>query len=108
MIRSPAAKITAHHSRISSFSPASAEVFRSRSLIQENSTGWWFSGSNLYQVVLQPFYEDLSRKRKFSGTVVVGRMLDSARASDLGRISSSHLIFPYGGTIVLSTFSPFT
>jgi len=108
VIASRTAKITALHTRISDFSPASAELFLFRSLIQENSTGWWFSGSNLYQVVLQPFYEDLSLKRKFSGTVVVGRMLDSARASDLGRISSSHLIFRYGGKIVLSTFSPFT
>jgi signal transduction histidine kinase/CheY-like chemotaxis protein len=108
VIANRTAKITALHTRISDFSAARAEPFLLRSLIEESSTGWWFSGSNLYQVVLQPFYEDLSRKRKFSGTVVVGRMLDSARASDLGRISSSHLIFRYGGKIVLSTFSPFT
>src|SRR5260221_1697353 len=108
VIASRTAKITALHTRISDFSAASAEPFLFRSLIQENSTGWWFSGSNLYQVVLQPFYEDLSRKRKFSGTVVVGRMLGSARASDLGRTSSINLIFRYGGKTVLSTISPFT
>ena len=100
-------KITAVRTRMSDFSVAIAEPLLQRSVATGNSTGWWFSGSNLYQVVLQPFYEDLGRKSKLSGTVVVGRILDSARARDLGRISSSHLVFRYGNNIVLSTLSLF-
>lgn len=102
------AKVTALHTRFSDFSAGRAERFLLRSLIEQSNTGWWFSGSNLYQVVLQPFYEDLGRKRKFTGTIVVGRVIDSVRARDLGRIASSHLIFRYGGRIALSTFSPLT
>src|SRR2546429_3652265 len=43
--------------------------------------------------------------RSLLGTVVVGRELDATGASDLGRISSSHLIFRYGNDFVMSTFS---
>jgi signal transduction histidine kinase len=37
--------------------------------------------------------------------VIVGRELDSRGLRDLGRIASSHLIFRFGGDIVLSTLS---
>jgi len=56
-------------------------------------------------VVLQPYYEDEPGKSHLLGTVVVGRELDATGASDLGRISSSHLIFRYGNDFVMSTFS---
>jgi signal transduction histidine kinase/CheY-like chemotaxis protein len=107
LIANRMAKVTGLHTRISDFAEPKAERFLLGSLIAESSTGWWYSGTNLYQVVLQPFYEDLARKRKMAGTIVVGRLLDSPRASDLARISSSHMIFRYGGKIVLSTVSPF-
>ena len=107
VIANHSGEITAIHSRISDFSVAAAESFLHRSLKNANGTDWWFSGRVLYQVVLQPFNEDLSRKGKLLGTVVVGRALDTRRAADLQRISSSHLVLRYGNDIVLSTFSPF-
>lgn len=84
-----------------------AEKLLSHSVKGENRSQWWFSGGSLYQVVVQPFYDNQSRKSRLLGTVAVGRALDARRASDLRRISSSHLILRYGNEIVLSTFSPF-
>ena len=99
-------KIVALHTT-SGLPVVDAEKMLSGSLSGENSSRWWFSGSSLYQVVLQPFYDNQSRKGRLLGTVAVGRALDARRASDLRRISSSHLILRYGNEIVLSTFSPF-
>src|SRR5256885_1332172 len=101
-------RITAVHARISDFRGATAEGLLRSSLAKGNSSGWWFSGSNLYQVEVQRFYEDFSSKNKLLGSVVVGRALDAKRASDLAEISSSHLVFRYGGKVVLSTLSVFT
>jgi signal transduction histidine kinase/CheY-like chemotaxis protein len=101
-------KISAVHARISDFRVSTAEVLLRSSLAKGNTSGWWFSGSNLYQVEVQPFYEDFSRKNKLLGAVAVGRALDAKRANDLAQISSSHLVFRYGGKIVLSTLSVFT
>src|SRR2546423_5700113 len=101
-------KITALHARISDFRVPTAEALLRGALAKANTTGWWFSGSNLYQVEVQRFYEDFSSKNKLLGAVVVGRALDAKRASDLAQISSSHLVFRYGGRVVLSTLSAFT
>src|SRR5207245_11667874 len=54
---------------------------------------------HLFQVVLQTYYDDELRKRKVLGSVVMGRELDSRGASELGRISSSQLIFRSGSHI---------
>jgi signal transduction histidine kinase/CheY-like chemotaxis protein len=99
-------KITAVHSRLGDFRIPTAEVLLRSSLAKGNSSGWWFSGTNLYHVEVQPFYEDFSRKNKMLGAVVVGRALDTKRASDLAEISASQLVFRHAGKIVLSTLSP--
>jgi signal transduction histidine kinase/ActR/RegA family two-component response regulator len=67
------------------------------------TSGWWFSGKNLYQVVLQPFYDGASTKRNLQGFVVVGRVLDDRAASDLGKISTSDVVFRFGDKVAAST-----
>jgi two-component system cell cycle sensor histidine kinase/response regulator CckA len=99
-------KIVALHSTSSRLSVADAETLFRRSLKDDSSGGWWFAGRHLFQVVLQPYYEDEPRKSRLLGTVIVGRELDARGASDLGRISSSHLIFRYGNDLVMTTFAP--
>src|SRR6266568_2512421 len=51
-------KITALHSTVAKFPLDVAQDMLSYDLKQGNSTGWWYSGTRLYQVVLQPFYDD--------------------------------------------------
>src|SRR5258708_2400126 len=98
-------KIIGLHTTGSRLSVADAEKLFRRSATEDSGAGWWFGGGHLFQVVLQPYYEDEPGKSRLLGTVVVGRELDAKGASDLGRISSSHLIFRYGNDLVMSTFS---
>ena len=98
-------KIVALHTTTSMLSIATTEKLLRRSLKEGSGPGWWFDDGHLFQVVMQPYYEDEPGKSRLLGTVVVGRELDSRGASDLGRISSSHLIFRYGDDFVISTFS---
>src|SRR5216683_6198596 len=98
-------KIIGLHTTGSRLSVADAEKLFRRSATEDSGAGWWFGSGHLFQVVLQPYYQDEPRKSRFLGTVVVGRELDTRGASDLGRISSSHLIFSYGNNIVMSTLS---
>jgi signal transduction histidine kinase len=98
-------KITALRTTGSALSAANAEKLLGLSLKEDSGAGWWFGEGSLFQVVVQPYYEDEPRKSRLLGTVVVGREIDSRVARELGRISSSHLIFRYGGDIVTSTLS---
>src|SRR5215471_8222028 len=98
-------KIVALRTTGTNVSVGTAEKLLQRSPRDDNSAGWWFGDGHLFQVVLQTFYEDEPRKGRVLGTVVMGRELDSRGASELGRISSSHLIFRSGDHIVMSTFS---
>ena len=99
-------KIVALHTTSSRLSVADAEKLFRSSLKEDSAAGWWFAGRHLFQVVLQPYYEDEPRKSRLLGTVIVGRELDGRGATDLGRISSSHLIIRYGKDLVMSTFAP--
>jgi len=89
------------------FSAADAEELLRRSLREGGKAGWWLNGKRLYQVVWQSYYADAPLNNTLLGTVVVGREIDTARASDLGRISGSQVVFRHGGEVVVSTLPAF-
>jgi signal transduction histidine kinase len=97
-------KIVALHTTTAKLSIATTEKLLRRSFEEGSGPGWWFDDGHLFQVVLQPYYDDEPGKSRLLGTVVVGRELDATGASDLGGISSSYLIFRYGKDFVMSTF----
>ena len=99
-------KIVALHSTNSVFPVSVAEELLHRSLNSGNMSGWWINDKNIYQVVLQRFYDGPPVKSNLLGTVIVGRSMDSRAASELARISSSQIIFRYGKDVVVSTLSP--
>ena len=99
-------KIIALHTTTPGFPLDTAEGLLHRSLREGGATGWWFSGRRLYQVVMQPIYDGEPPKNTRMGTVVVGHEIDAREAGDLRRISSSQVVFRYGGDIVVSTLSP--
>jgi signal transduction histidine kinase/CheY-like chemotaxis protein len=99
-------KIVALHTTMDEFPLPTAQDILSHALKEHNTTGWWYSGTRLYQVVLKPFYSGTSPKSNLLGTVIVGRGIDP-QATELRRISSSHLAFRYGDEIVASTLSLF-
>ena len=96
-------KVVAVHTAIPGLSAAAAEELLRRSHSGSDTEGWWYSGGRLYQVVRQPIYEGATPKTTLLATVVVGRQIDARAANDLRRISSSQVIFRYGGDIVVST-----
>ena len=98
-------KIVALHTTGTNLSAVTAEKLLQQSPRDGSGAGWWFGDGHLFQVVLQTYYDNELRKGKVLGTVVMGRELDSRGASELGRISSSHLIFRSGSHIVMSTLS---
>src|SRR5258708_2544398 len=87
------------------FKSAVAQAMLHRSLSSGSAYTWWINDKSIYQVVLQRFYDGPPVKSNLLGTVVVGRSMDVRAASDLGRISSSQIIFRYGKEVVVSTLS---
>jgi two-component system cell cycle sensor histidine kinase/response regulator CckA len=99
-------KIVALHTIVDEFPPSTAQSILSQALIEGRTTGWWYSGTRLYQVVLKPFYEGTPKKSNLLGTVIVGRGIDP-QATELRRLSSSHVAFRYGNDVVASTLPLF-
>ncbi len=99
-------KIVALRATGPAFPAAAAQAMVLRSMSQGETSGWWFSGSSLYQVVLQPFYDGGLKKNNLMGVVIVGRLIDSRAAANLGRIASSDIVFRYGREFAVSTLPP--
>jgi len=99
-------RIVALHSTGPAFPEAAARTMLRRTLGRQEASGWWSSGKNLYQVALQPFYEDPLRKRNLQGYVVAGRLLDEQVVRDLAKIASSDVVFRYGDEVTISTLFP--
>ena len=104
-------KIVALHTTMDEFPLATAQEVLGHDLKARNTTGWWYSGSRLYQVVLKPFYSGTAdggtpAKSNLLGTVIVGHGIDP-QATELRRVSASHVAFRYGNDIVASTLSLF-
>jgi signal transduction histidine kinase/CheY-like chemotaxis protein len=97
-------RIIALHSTTLAFPAPTAENLLRQSLKDGSTSGWWYSGKRLYQVVLQPFYDGLPTKTTLLGTVIVGRGIEPT-ASGLKASTSSQLAFRYGPDIVASTLS---
>jgi len=88
------------------FSIHDAEEMLRRSWSRHSSTSWWYGGTHLYQVVLQPVLDPDAPGQVLLGTVVVGHMIDIDEAHDLGSISSSQVVFRYSDDVVVSTLHP--
>jgi signal transduction histidine kinase/CheY-like chemotaxis protein len=99
-------KIIAVHTTTGRFPTEAAQEMMTLSVTGRKDSGWWYSGSRLYQVVLQPFYEDQVKKKNLVGTVIVGHGIDPS-ANELRRITSSQMAFQYEHEVVASTLAPF-
>ncbi len=99
-------KVTALHTTEGEFPMADAERLLRRTMDRHATSGWWVSGSELYQVVLHDVVAGEQLGGKHLGTVVVGRAIDAGVASELRRITSSEVAFRSGAHVVISTLSP--
>src|SRR5258708_34662018 len=76
-------KIVALHAATSSPSLGTAQELLRRPLNEGARAGRWYTGSRLYQVALQPLYEDTPLKRGPPGTRCVGPEGDAPVSGDL-------------------------
>jgi signal transduction histidine kinase/CheY-like chemotaxis protein len=96
-------RILAMHMTAGEFPIPTAEAMLRRSRKAGDLTGWWYSGAQLYQIAIQPFYSDPPANKAPSGMVIAGRGIDTQELRDLGIISSAQLALRYGDDIVAST-----
>jgi signal transduction histidine kinase/ActR/RegA family two-component response regulator len=96
-------EILALHTSGPEFSLPEAEEMLQRSRRAGGNSGWWYSGTRLYQVAIQPFYGDPPENKTLLGMVIAGRGIDPQELSDLGKISATQVALRYGGDIVVST-----
>lgn len=96
-------RILAMHTTAGEFPITTAEAMLRRSRKAGDLTGWWYSGAQLYQIAIQPFYSDPPANKATSGIVIAGRGIDAQELRDLGKISSAQLALRYGDDIVVST-----
>lgn len=85
------------------FQGPEAEAMLRRSRRPGDVSGWWYSGAQLYQIAVQPFYDDPPANKVLSGMGVAGRAVDVQELRDLAKISSAEVALRYGNEIVVST-----
>lgn len=98
-------KIIALHTSTPGLNIPIAENLLRRSLREDARTAWWYEGSDLYQVVMQPIYSNVQPHVRV-GTVAVGYQIDRATADELRETSSTQVAFRYGDDVVVSTLPP--
>lgn len=97
----PKGQILALHTTAGEFPLPQAEEMLRKS--RRGASGWWYSGTRLYQIAIQPFYGDSPANKALLGMVIAGRGIDPQELSDLGKISSTQVALRYGADIVVST-----
>ena len=94
--------ILAMHTTAGIFPISTAEAMLHRRRVGEVS-GWWYSGAQLYQTAILPFYSDPPSNKILAGMVIAGRGIDALELRDLGKIASAQVALRYGEDIVAST-----
>jgi signal transduction histidine kinase/ActR/RegA family two-component response regulator len=98
--------ITALHAISPSFPASAAQSLVTRSIRRGDTASWWFTERGLYQVVLRPYYDGLAEQKKILGTVIVGHLIDWKTAADLGKLTSTELVFRHGAEVAASSLDP--
>ncbi|PYU34654.1 MAG: hypothetical protein DMG31_05590 [Acidobacteria bacterium] len=95
--------IRALHTTAGEFQGPTGEAMLLRSRRPGDVSGWWYSGAQLYQIAIQPFYSDPPSNKVLSGMVIAGRAVEAQELRDLGKISATQVALRYGDDIVVST-----
>src|SRR5260370_17321568 len=80
-------RILAMHTTAGEFPITTAEAMLRRSRKAGDLTGWWYSGAQLYQIAIQPFYSDPPPNKATSGMVIAGPAIDSPQLPALVNLS---------------------
>jgi signal transduction histidine kinase len=99
-------KVVALHTATPGFTRGNAQEFLSRSLRQDEPGYWWYGGTHLYEVFLQPVYFGAASDNNPLGVMAIGYEINDQVARDISRVASSQVAFRYGDSLVVSTLSP--
>ena len=99
-------RITALQARNADVSVSAASQAVESLVRQGSMQGWWTNGDRIYQVVVEPYYEDPPMNRVLLGKVVVGREIGPARVKDLARVLASDVALRSGKNVLISSLAP--
>jgi signal transduction histidine kinase len=98
--------IVALRASASGLDSSTAQGLLRQSLDRSESKGWWFGGSHLYEVRIQPIYFGAPSQNMTVGLLAVGHEVNSRAAGEFASVASSEVAFNYEGAPVASTLSP--
>src|SRR5215469_12062886 len=99
----PDGKIMAVHAKTKGIDAANVQESLTSSVRVPANTQWWSLNGHLYEVFLQPIYFGRSREDRLLGILALGYEIDQPLATQVSRITGSHVTFLYGTTVVAST-----
>ncbi len=102
LLANAAGKVMALHTA-TDFNRETAQTSLSGTLGRGQSRDWWFGRGHLYEVYLQPIYFGSPQNQVLLGVLVTGFEVDQRLATGTARVTSSHVAFRYGTTIIAST-----
>lgn len=105
LLANAAGKVVALHAA-TDFDRETAQTSLSGMLGRGQSRDWWFGRGHLYEVYLQPIYFGSPQNQVQLGVLVMGFAVDQRLATGTARVTSSHVAFRYGTTIIASTLAP--
>jgi signal transduction histidine kinase len=82
-----------------------AQQLLRRSLDHGESRDWWFDGSHLYEVWIQPIYFGAPSENTTIGLLALGHEVDERAARDFSKIASSEVAFNFANIPVAGTLS---
>lgn len=99
----PDAKVMAVHAKTKDIDAACVQEALAGSVRVPANTQWWSLNGHLYEVFLQPIYFGRSREDRLLGILALGYEIDQPLATQVSRITGSHVSFLYGAAVVAST-----
>jgi signal transduction histidine kinase len=100
-----AGSISALRAANAGFELGKAQELLRRSLDHGESRDWWFDGTHLYEVWIQPIYFGAPSENTTIGLLALGHEVDERAARDFSKIASSDVAFNFANTPVASTLS---
>ena len=98
-------RFVAFHARSPGITPEQAQQVFDERQSPTPARQWWFAGTHLYEVFLEPIYVPAAAN-SIVGTVAVGYEINDQVASDVSRIAASDVAILCQRKLVVSTLTP--
>jgi signal transduction histidine kinase len=103
VLADPSGKLLAFHSSSGGFTAADAQAALERTLKASEPRDWWFGGSHLLEVFVEPIAVGDPRAGNWLGYLALGYEIDAKVAADVTRVASCDVGFGYDKRLITST-----